>query len=226
MTSGSICIKVGQTGEFRGDKQVKSVGGFLIVIFCAVFATGVAAQSEFRVNAGDTLTIEVSEDPALNRSVIVLSDGRVNFPLAGNIRVAGRTVSQIEDLIEAAIAPNFTVDPNVFVSVQPKERVAAAPRPPAPDPTIGIYFLGEVSSPGLKELKPGTDFLQALAQSGGLTRFAADKRIQIRRTDPRNGTQQTFVVNYRAILDGAAIQQNFALRDGDVVVVPERRLFE
>jgi polysaccharide export outer membrane protein len=68
--------------------------------------------------------------------------------------------------------------------------------------------------------------LQALAQSGGLTRFAATKRIQLRRTDPRTGQQQISNINYRALSDGAVMVRDFVLQDGDVILVPERRLFE
>lgn len=205
---------------------MRYIKAFLVWTICALCATTLAAQSEYKVRAGDTILVEVLEDPELNRSLIVLSDGRISFPLAGTIPVAGRTVGQIEAAIASGIASNFSVAPNVFVAVQPKERIPTAPAAPVPPPTIDIYFLGEVNEPGLRELEPGTDFLQALSQSGGLTRFAADKRIQIRRTNRATGVQTTFVVNYRAILDGAAVQNNFALRDGDVVVVPERRLFE
>lgn len=203
--------------------QIKT---WIIATLVALTATLAFAQSEYRVRAGDTLVIEVLEDSGLNRSLQVLTDGRVNFPFAGNIRVAGRTVGQIEATITSAIAPNFATPPNVFVAVQPGERAPVVREEPAPPPTIEIYFLGEVNSPGMVEMAPGTRFLQAMARSGGLTRFAADKRVQLRRTDERTGVTQQFEINYRAILDGATLNNNIVLEDGDVIVVPERRLFE
>lgn len=198
---------------------------FLATVFTVLFASMGLAQSEYQVRSGDVLVVEVLEDESLSRSLVVLSDGRINFPFAGTLRVAGRTVGQIENIITAGIAPNFANEPNVFVTVQPKERETtfAAPAPP---PVIDIYFLGEVNSPGLKELAPGTTFLQALSQSGGLTAFAAEKRVQLRRTDPVTRQESVYLLNYKAILDGTAISNNVSLRDGDVIVVPERRLFE
>ncbi len=83
-----------------------------------------------------------------------------------------------------------------------------------------------MTTPGLREVSPGTTILQALSQSGGFTNFAALRRIQLRRTDPRTGRNQVVKINYRAISDGAALSNDFALADGDVIVVPERRLFE
>lgn len=199
----------------------------LLASFCAIWFASVGfAQSEYKARAGDVLVVEVLEDSDLNRSLVVLSDGRISFPFAGTIRVAGRTVSQIESAITAGIASNFANEPNVFVSVQPKEREPAAPREPEEPPMIDIYFLGEVNTPGLKEVEPGTTFLQALSQSGGMTNFAAEKRVQLRRTDPNTRAESVYVIDYQAILDGTAINNNVALRDGDVIVVPERRLFE
>lgn len=199
----------------------------MLALVAALVATVAVAQNNYQVRSGDTLIIEVLEDATLNRSAVVLSDGRISFPFAGTLRVAGRTVGEIESSITSAIASNFAAPPNVFVAVQPRPREPAGPVPtPAPPPTIDIFFLGEVNTPGGVQVEPGTRFLQAMARSGGLTRFAADKRVQLRRTNPITGATHMFEINYRAILDGAQLQNNVQLQDGDVLIVPERRLFE
>jgi len=193
----------------------------IVGIIAILSASAATAQSEYKVRTGDTLIIEVLEDESLNRALVVLSDGRISFPFAGTVSVAGRTVGQVESAITSAIASNFAAEPNVFVSVQPEQRQAGS----ASGPTIDVYFLGEVNEPGLREVAPGTNLLQAMSLSGGMTRFAAQKRVQLRRAGA-NGQQSVFLVNYRAILDGAQMQSNVTLQDGDVIVVPERRLFE
>lgn len=186
----------------------------------ALIAGMAMAQSEYQVRPGDTLVIEVLEDTSLNRSTVVLPDGRISFPFAGTVQVAGRSVTEVQAAIAEGIAVNFANRPNVFVSVQPGARAAAT----GPT-TINVYFMGEVNAPGAKPLPRGTTLLQALAQSGGLTRFAADKRIQLRRTDRATGQQSIVEINYRALANGAAMN-DFTLTDGDVILVPERRLFE
>lgn len=197
----------------------------MTVIFAWV-ATLAGAQQDYRVRSGDALSIEVLEDPGLNRSVSVLPDGRFSFPLAGTLRAGGQTVEQIQASIASAIGSNFNAPPNVFVSVQPAPRELDAPVGPAIPVTINIYLLGEVAAPGIRPVAPGTTFLQALSQSGGLTRFAATKRIQLRRTDPSTRRQQVVVINYKALANGATLSQDFPLAEGDVILVPERRLFE
>ena len=201
-----------------------------ILAFWAVLAANVAlAQSDYIIRAGDTLRIEVLEDTSLNREVIVLPGGRFSFPFAGTVQAGGRTLGQVEAAIRNAIASNFAAPPNVFVSVnslrqvEPRRGVARAP---APDPTISVFFLGEVTTPGSREVPPGTTFLQALSLGGGFSDFAALKRVQIRRTDPHTGQQTFYTVNYRALARGAAIRGNIVLQDGDVILVPQRRLFE
>ena len=188
-----------------------------------VFASSAFAQSDYRARSGDQLTIEVLEDASMNRSVVILPGGRFSFPFGGSLVGAGRTAGQIEATIANAISSNFASRPTVFVSVVPQEREASTPRPPE---TIDIYFIGELNTPGLREVAPGTTFLQAVAQSGGLTRFAATKRIQLRRTNSRTGAQTVQTFNYKALTDGAVLSKDPKLKDGDVILVPERRLFE
>ena len=200
----------------------------LAALSVSLVATFAAAQSDYQIRRGDTLQIEVFEDSDLNRSVVVLSDARISFPFAGTLRVAGRTVNEVQAALTSAISSNFAAPPTVFVAVQPAPvvpRPVIAPAPPPPPPTIDIYFLGEVSSPGAKAVPPGTTFLQAMAQSGGLTRFAAVKRVQLRRTDPKSRADRIINLNYDAIESGAAAGRT-TLMDGDVIVVPQRRLFE
>lgn len=196
-----------------------------LVIFAvlALFAAVTAhAQGGYKVAAGDRLTIEVLEDPALNREVVVLPDGTVSFPFAGTVPVAGRTVSQIQSTISGAIAPNFAAQPNVFVSV-----AAVEPRIiNSTGPTIDVYFLGEVNTPGTQAVPRGTTFLQALALSGGLSPYAADKRVQLRRINPKTGQSRLVVVNYRALTRGGDLARDVVLADGDVILVPSRGLFE
>ncbi len=199
----------------------------LVLLFALVFANVATAQDGYRVNAGDTLAIEVLEDPGLNRSVLVLPNGSITFPFAGTLSVRGKTPGQIGSQISAGIASQFAQSPNVFVSVQQlRPRLPQTASAPEPDPTIDVFFLGEWAAPGPKELDPGITMLQAMASGGGFTNFAAQKRIQLRRTNTQTGAVSTILINYKAIADGSEVLRDIVLQDGDVLVAPERRLFE
>lgn len=190
----------------------------LALIFACI--NSVVTAQGYRVQPGDSLAIEVLEDASLNRSVLVLPDGRINFPFTGSVTVAGRSATEIERAISKAISPNFAATPTVFVSISPSSENFDAARS-----TVDVYFLGEVNNPGVTSVKSGTTLLQAIAIGGGVTRFAAVKRIQLRRTNRQTGVQNVITLNYRALANGTA-SNAIELKDGDVILVPERRLFE
>lgn len=192
------------------------------------------AQSSYRVQPGDVLQMEVLEDPSLNRSLLVLPDGTVSLPLAGVIVAKGLSVEALKASIAAALAPKFAAPPTVFLSIGQLNATATAVAQAAAGiaaqsvvstGSVSVYALGEVAQQGLLGVEPGTTLLQFLAQSGGLTQFAAIKRIQLRRADRKTGQETVYNFNYKAVQQGAAAPV-IVLRDGDVIVVPARRLFE
>ena len=192
-------------------------------LLAATLSTGAFAQSSYQIRSGDSLQIEVLEDPALNRSVLVLPDGSISFPLAGTIPAAGRTIDAVKADLAAALAGNFAAPPNVFVGITTLAAPRAA-RAAGPGRTISVYAMGEVTAPGKADVAPGTTVLQFLAQAGGFTRFAAQKRVQLRRT-AKGGVEQIYLFNY----DGtgtSGIAGSTRLQSGDVIVVPQRKLFE
>ncbi|MEO0864227.1 MAG: polysaccharide export protein, partial [Pseudomonadota bacterium] len=133
-----------------------------------------------------------------------------------------RNANQVGDAIKSGIATNFATEPTVFVTVQALRPVF--PGSTASGDAISVFMMGEITSPGEKRLEPGTSLIQALASGGSFTPFAATKRIILRRTDA-NGRQTVSKIDYKAISRGA-VAQDIRLRDGDVIIVPERRLFE
>ena len=187
----------------------------LLVLLTAPFAW--AQSANYRIQPGDQLAITVLEDDTLNRTVLVLPDGRISVPLAGTIQASGRTVDSVEATIADRLASNFAVRPSVFVSVTGVSDTGE---------TFPIYVVGKVTNPGEHEARVGTNLLQAIALAGGLDRFAATKRIQLRRTDASTGQERLYLFNYDAVERGGAVQSMITLREGDVIVVPERHLFE
>lgn len=192
------------------------------------------AQSSYRIQPGDVLQMEVLEDPSLNRSLLVLPDGSVSLPLVGNIAATGKSVDSMRSAISAALASKFAAPPTVFLSVGQLNPTTTAVANAAAGlaasnvtlgNTISIYAVGEVNKPGRLDVEPGTTLLQFLAESGGLTKFAAAKRIQLRRANKKTGQETVYNYNYKAVQKGASAPV-IVLREGDVLVVPERKLFE
>ena len=187
-----------------------------LAFLCAV-PMAFAQASGYRIQPGDTLAVTVLEDDSLNRQVLVTPDGRVSVPLAGTVSAGGQTVGAVERAIADRLASNFAVRPNVFVSVTTVAEEITE--------TFPIYVLGRVTQPGMREVEIGTNLLQAVALAGGLDRFAATKRIQLRRR-ATDGQERIFLFNFKAVERGGAIESMITMREGDVILVPERRLFE
>lgn len=192
------------------------------------------AQSGYRIQPGDVLQMEVLEDPSLNRNLLVLPDGTVSLPLVGSLRATGQSIDGMRNAISSALASNFASPPTVYLSVGQLNPVTTAVTSAAAQAaaanvgtfgTIAIYAMGEVTNQGKLNVDAGTTLLQFLAETGGLTRFAATKRIQLRRTDSKTGKETVYGFNYKAVQRGAHAPV-IVLREGDVIVVPERRLFE
>lgn len=182
------------------------------------------AQSSYQIQPGDSLLFEVLEDATLNRPLLVLPDGSVSVPLIGSVRAAGRSIDDLRTNLVASLASSFAAPPTVYLSVgQLAER--REPTGPVAGPTIAVFAMGEVTKPGKVEVEPGTTLLQFLAESGGLTNFAATRRIQLRRTDRASGQDKLYLYNYKAVSAGGTAP-SVRLQDGDVIVVPQRRLFE
>lgn len=195
-----------------------------------LMAGAAQAQQAYRIHAGDVLRIEVIEDSSLNRSTLVPPDGRITVPLAGSVVAAGQTVEEVQAALSQQLAPNFATAPSVFVSIErlaePRPQAGGgAARVPAPPPGVEVYLMGEFNSTGKVAVEPGTTVLQLFAQAKGFTRFAATRRIQLRRQQP-DGTEKIYTLDYDAIISGASPNGRVVVAKGDIFVAPVRGLFE
>ena len=104
--------------------------------------------------------------------------------------------------------------------------MANAPKDiPEEDLKPKIFITGEVVRPGSYVVRQPTTLMQAIALAGGIGPFAAKARIQVRRRSP-GGDETIYMFNYRAYEAGADLEGNITLRAGDVIMVPERGLFD
>ena len=183
-----------------------------------------AGAGDYLVRPGDTLRVEIVEDPSMNRDVLVAPDGQIQLPFVGSVLAGGRSVDQIRAGVTMALADDFAVGPTVFVglsAVAPRVAVQAVPEPVE---TLNVYVMGEVAKPGRIEVSPGTTILQVLASAGGFSDFAATRRIQLRR--PQGQAESVYALNYDAIERGQSADGQARVMDGDTLIVPTRRLFE
>ena len=169
-------------------------------------AAGEAAwpSADYIIGAGDVLDISVWKDEALTKLVTVLPDGKISFPLIGEVAAAGKTVAVLHKELEIKLN-RFVPDVSLSMMVSQVNSML-------------IYVIGRVNSPGRFVLNTQVNVLQALAMAGGLNPFAKRGKIKIFREE--GPETQTFSFDYDEVAKGEALEQNIRLQRGDVIVVP------
>lgn len=184
---------------------------FTVLVSLALAGAAWGQDSAYRLNPGDVLEISIWKDEAMQRTVTVLPDGMISYPLAGHINVTGMTAAELEkELTKRLKDGRFYTNPALNVTV-----VQALGNQ--------VFVLGEVKTPGAFEVKRRLDVMQALSLAGGLTEFADRGDIVVLR---RNGVErQTFRFDYGSAMSGRNPERNIVLESGDTVVVPSKGLF-
>ncbi len=177
------------------------------LFWATVFTPALAASpvTEYIIGPGDILAISVWKDEALTRQCIVLPDGKIAFPLIGQIPAAGRTVADLSKELEQKLA-RFVPGVDLNVAVHQVN-------------SLIVYVIGRVNNPGRFVLNTDVNVLQALAMAGGLNPFAKRGDIKIFRETEDGGTK-IFAFDYDKVSSGESVGGNIRLRRGDVVVVP------
>jgi len=161
------------------------------------------AGPEYVIGPEDALHIAVWREADLTASLPVRPDGKISLPLLDDVQAAGMTPKQLADSITEKLK-KYIADPRVTVVVTQIN-------------SKRIFINGEVLHPGPMTMLPSMTVLQALS-SAGLNQFAKIKGIYVLRIE--NGKQQKLPVNYKKLLKGEQIEQNYLLQPGDTIVVP------
>ncbi|MDB5908451.1 MAG: hypothetical protein JWP34_2565 [Massilia sp.] len=177
----------------------------------------------YTIDRGDILSIVVWDHPELSATVatqasggaepgstgtlpsgfVVDHEGRIQFPFAGALKLAGLSEDQARDLLASKLA-KYIASPNVTLRVQSYR-------------SKRVYIDGEVRSPGLQAINdiPMT-LMEALNRAGGLLPTADQSRLVLERGDER------FRIDLRELVQKGINPGNVMLAPGDVVRVHSR----
>ena len=152
------------------------------------------ANSNYRLGAGDVITIQVLGEDDLKRERIRLSDAAtISYPILGELRLSGKTVGELERLIGDGLRGRYLVNPQVNVTIIEYR---------------AFYINGQVERPGSYAYIPGLTVIKAISLAGGFKERASKEKIFIiREADPKQ-------VRERAGL-------NVLVEPGDIVTVDE-----
>ncbi len=178
--------------------------GILGVVPSPLIAADKGLPAHYRIGPNDVLNIYVWREPDLTRDVTVMADGRITFPLIGEVVAAGKTVAELKQIITEKLQKYVTA-PEVTVIVNESRSQI-------------IYTIGKLNNPGPYPLTPGMTVLQALSAAGGFAEWADTKNIVIVRREGGKEVQLKF--NYKEFISGKNLGQNILLKPGDTIVVP------
>ena len=82
--------------------KVKKICAYLFLFFLiaatplSVAEESASIEADYIIGPGDVLDISVWRDETLTKSVVVLPDGKVSFPLIGTFTAGGKTLIEIK----------------------------------------------------------------------------------------------------------------------------------
>jgi polysaccharide biosynthesis/export protein len=167
-------------------------------------AAAQVVEETYQLGPEDVIEISVWKEPDLTKQLAVRPDGKISYPLIGEVQAAGKTVTQLREEISKRLE-KFVTDAQVTVMLLKAQYYK-------------IYVMGKVNKPGEFVVGRPANVMQALAMAGGLTPFASPTRIFILRRV--GGKEQTLPFDYKSVSRGEFLEQNVTLLPGDVVVVP------
>jgi polysaccharide export outer membrane protein len=193
--------------------------GFLrncaVSLLCVAFGFG-AAQAQQKVfedklGAGDTVKIQVFQSPELTLETRIQESGAISYPLIGSAQLAGRTITEAEKAIGAALqAGGFLQKPQVNLTLVQARRQQ-------------VSVLGAVGKAGQVPLEyVDTRLSDILALVGGIAPTGSDTVVV---TGERNGKPMRQEINVATMyLDGKA-GNDIVMAGGDVVYVHRAPVF-
>ena len=173
---------------------------FFLVMMALVLPAAARAQSSdtansnYRLGAGDVITIQVLGEDDLKRDHIRLSDAAtISYPILGELRLSGKTVGELERLIGDGLRGRYLVNPQVNVTINEYR---------------SFYINGQVEKPGSYPYIPGLTVIKAISLAGGFRERASKEKIYIiREGDPKQKREQ--------------VGLNVPVEPGDILTIEE-----
>ena len=166
-------------------------------------------SAEYRIGPGDALNIFVWRNPELTLTVPVRPDGRLSIPLVEDVVAIGKSPTTLAREFEERLS-KYVKEPLVTVIVE--SFVGPIPEQ--------IRVIGEAAQPRALPYRADMTLLDVMIAVGGLTRYAAGNDSVIIRT--AQGEQNTYSVHLNSLIRDGEIENNVALRPGDILIIPQR----
>lgn len=182
-----------------------------LVMLAAFAAQGQERQSEYRLAGGDSVRIQVFQNPDLGLETRITENNTITYPLIGTARIGGLTVQDAEQVIAKALKDGgFIRQPQVIiVLLQNRGNL--------------VSVLGQVGRPGRYPLDTVPVRLSELvAAAGGIAATGADRLIV---SGTREGKPFRREIDFAGMLLHDKPGDDIVVQPGDVVYVDRNPVF-
>jgi len=167
---------------------------------------GANRNLEYIIADGDVLHISVWENDDLEQEAVVRPDGRISFPLVGDIMARGRTIVELDEML-TELLKEFIRAPEVSISIR---KLGGSK----------VIILGQVRRPGVYAVSGSKTVLEAVALAGGFTPDAVSNSVVLIRGGLVDPQAQRLNLK-QPLLRGKDMKQNLALQSEDIIFVPK-----
>ena len=125
-----------------------------------------AADAGRKIGVGDQLMIRVLGEKDMDAPRRVPEDGMINYFFVGDVKVLGKTTTEVEKELKELLDRDYIVNPQVLVEIDKYDEQY-------------VSVAGQVGRPGRVLLPPdhSVDIIEAIAQAGDFTRLAGRRRV-------------------------------------------------
>ena len=163
---------------------------------------------KYLIGAGDVLNIFVWRNPEVSGSFVVRPDGMITTSLVEDIKVSGKTPTELARSIEEILGtylkdPIVTVTINSFIGPFSEQ----------------IRVIGEAAQPQAINYTQHMTLLDVMIQVGGLTEFADGNEAVLVRIE--DGQQKQYDIMIDELIKDGGISANVDMLPGDIIIIPE-----
>jgi polysaccharide biosynthesis/export protein len=168
-----------------------------------ILLTGDAETDVNLIHSGDKLKIEVFREPDLTGMFVVDDNGKISYPLLGEIFVEGLSREELREYLAETLGADFIVAPQITIDF-------------AESPNKSVAILGQVTKPGNYILTSNSTLVRLISQVGGFSANASTDNVKVVRTE-KGGKKSSQIVNVGRIMNGE--EEDFLLKPGDLIFV-------
>lgn len=193
------------------NKQMKKFPIIITGIFILLLVPRAYAL-DYIVGEGDILKITVYDNPDLTTTARVSGEGTILFPLIGQVKTSGMSVSEVSKKIAEMLSDGYIVSPQVAVFIEDFRSQKAT-------------VIGQVNRPGLYELKGRTSFLELLSKAGDLTKDAGDNAVIKRKSESPDQKENIITIDLKRLIEKGDTSLDVPILDGDSIYIIKAGLF-